>query len=174
MRLKNSQKMAVLSWIAEGIDQGEIDERARNFEPPFQISRAMTSKYRKTRGIELQAMKSINESNALSSGFAVRENRVIALSRLAELMAIDLFGGLLWTDQVKGVGAGPAAEVVDYEEFNSAEVAQFRGVLGDIADETGGRVKKSELTGPDGKELPAGQVVTLYLPTNNRDTKPKK
>jgi hypothetical protein len=47
------------------------------------------------------------------------------LQQLAALMEKDLFGGFLW--------------VVDYEEFNTAEVQQYRGVLDDIAKEVGDR-----------------------------------
>jgi hypothetical protein len=35
--------------------------------------------------------------------------------------------------------------VVDYDQFNGAEVQQYRGVLEDIAAETGGRVKNVDL-----------------------------
>jgi hypothetical protein len=70
---------------------------------------------------------------------------------LAALLEKDLLGGLLWTDQVKGVGAGPIAEIVEYEEFNSAELSAYRGVLDDIAKETGGRATKVVGEGANGE-----------------------
>jgi len=69
---------------------------------------------------------------------------------LAALMEKDIMGGFLWTDDVKGVGSGDVAEVIDYEVFNAAEVIQYRGVLDDIAKETGGRAIRNEHTGADG------------------------
>lgn len=141
-RLKKAQKEAVLSWIAEGLKSDEINQRAANFSPPFQVTRQNVDKYRKSRKHDLQAIQKVSETNALSSGYALKANRVMQLSRLAEMMANDLFGGFLWTEEVKGVGSGTVAEVVDYEEFNRAEVEAFRGVLDDIASEMGERIKK--------------------------------
>jgi hypothetical protein len=153
MRLKKKQKEAVLEWIAEGLQTDEINKRAADFNPPFSVTRSNVSKYRATRKLDLDAIKKVSEKNALSAGFALKEYRVLILSRLAEMMAKDIFGGFLWTEEVKGVGSGPAAEVVDYEEFNRAEVEAFRGVLDDIAAEMGARTKKIEGMGEDGAIL---------------------
>lgn len=149
-RLKKSQKEALLSWIAEGLESGEINIRAAEFDPPFSVTRQNVDKYRKSRKLDLAAIMQINETNALTTGYALKEHRILKLSQLAELMERDIFGGFLWTEQVKGVGAGAAAEVVEYEEFNRAEVDAWRGVLEDLAAETGGRVKKLEGTGKGG------------------------
>lgn len=153
MRLKKKQKEAVLAWIAEGLQTDEINERAAEFHPSFSVTRQNVDQYRKSRKIDLEAISKVDETNALTAGYALKEHRVLKLSQLAELMERDIFGGFLWTEEVKGVGAGAAAEVVEYEEFNRAEVEAWRGVLDDIAAETGGRVRKTELTGKDGKDL---------------------
>jgi hypothetical protein len=142
MRLKKAQKEAVLKWIAEGLQTDEINGLANSFDPPFSVLRSQVDYYRKTRWIDLEAISKISEKTALVEGYALKEHRVYKLSLLAALMEKDLFGGFLWTDQVKGVGSGEIAEIVDYEEFNGAEVVQYRGVLDDIAKETGGRVQK--------------------------------
>ena len=63
------------------------------------------------------------------------------------MMYRDITGGFLWLDQVKALGAGPNMEIVDYEEFNTAEVQQLRGVFDDIAKELGHRKDKLELSG---------------------------
>ena len=152
-RLRKKQKEALLSWIAEGLESGEINARAAQFKPPFTVTRQNVDRYRKTRAIDLETISKVTETNALTVGYAVKEYRVLKLSQLAELLERDLFGGFLWTEQVKGVGAGAAAEVVDYDEFNKAEVDAYRGVLEDLAAETGGRIKKIEATGKDGKDL---------------------
>lgn len=128
----------------------EINKRAAEFEPPFAVSRPNVSKYRKTRKYELDAIQKIGETNALTAGYALKEYRIMKLSQLAELLAKDIFGGFLWTEEVKGVGAGAAAEIIEYEQFNKAEVDTYRGVLDDIALETGGRAKKIEGGGENG------------------------
>lgn len=144
--LKAKQKQALLSWIAEGLETDEINERAAEFRPPFEVSRRVVAHYRKTRGVRLAALTEANEQSALTTGLALREERVKRLQRLAELMEGDLFGDVLWTENQKMIGAGPFARVVDYEEFNAAEVQQYRGVLEDIAKEMGDRRTSSTNT----------------------------
>lgn len=139
MKLKRAQKQALLEWIAEGLQSDEINERAAQFDPPFSVDRQQVDYYRKSRRIDLEAIARIDEQSALVSGYARKEHRVYKLSLLAALMEKDLFGGLLWTDDVKGVGSGEIAQIVEFEQFNSAEVAAYRGVLDDIAKEMGDR-----------------------------------
>lgn len=144
MRLKKAQKEAVLSWISEGLQTDEINERASVWEPPFDVFRQQVDYFRKTRKQDIAAILSVDEKNALTTGLALKENRVIKLQQLARLLEKDLLGGFIWTDQVKAVGSGPTQEIIDYEEFNAGEVAAYRGVLDDIAKEMGDRVQKVE------------------------------
>jgi hypothetical protein len=170
MRLKKQQKEKVLELIAAGAKTDEINAAGAMFFPPFTVTRDQVFKYRKTRNVELKAILSVDEKNALKTGLALKENRVIKLQQLAALMEHDLLGGFLWTEEVKGVGSGPAAEVVDYDQFNSAEVAQYRGTLEDIAAETGGRTKLVEVAGKGGDAL---KVIIEYADNNNPpDTTP--
>ena len=137
MRLKKSQKEAVIQWIAEGVQSDEINERASRFDPPFEVFRQQVDYYRKTRDAAIKAIVAAGEQEALTEGLALKGERVKKLKQLAALMENDLFGGFLWLDQVKGVGSGDIAQIVDYEEFNAGEVVQYRGVLDDIAKEVG-------------------------------------
>jgi hypothetical protein len=154
MRLKKAQRQALLEWVAEGLQSDEINLRAAEFEQPFSVSRATITHYRKTRAVDIQRVIAEGEAEALTSGLALRSERVKKLKALALRLERDLFGDgtddYIWTDQVKGVGSGDVAEIVEYEEFNSAEIVQYRGLLDDIAKEVGERVQKSELTGKDG------------------------
>jgi phosphopantetheinyl transferase (holo-ACP synthase) len=95
--------------------------------------------YRATRANDLKAIQAASETQALTSGFALKEARVQALQTLANMMYRDLTEGFLWLDQVKALGAGPSMEIVDYEDFNTAEMQQLRGVFDDIAKELGHR-----------------------------------
>lgn len=146
MRLKKAQKEKVLEWVAAGLQTDEINARAAEFEPPFEVLRQQVDYYRKTREADIKAIRSVSEKAALTEGYALKEHRVFKLSILAALLEKDLFGGFIWTDQVKGVGSGDIAEIVEYEEFNAAEITQYRGILDDIAKETGGRVQKTDVT----------------------------
>jgi hypothetical protein len=152
MRLKKKQKEIVLTWVAEGLQTDEINERAAMFKPSFVVSRQQVDYYRKTRKQDIAVISAISEKNALIEGYALKETRVYKLSILAALLERDLLNGFIWLDQVKGVGSGPIAEIVDYEEFNTAEIAQFRGILDDIAKETGGREKNIDIKS-DGEKI---------------------
>lgn len=59
----------------------------------------------------------------------------------------------VWVRDVKQIGAGENAERVEIYRFNAAILDQYRGVMDDIARETGGRVNKHEVTGEDGKPI---------------------
>lgn len=146
MRLKKGQKEALLSWIAEGLQSDEINERAVVFDPPFAVSRPQIAYYRKTRQADIEAITRAAELDALTQGLALKEVRVSKLQQLAALMERDLLGGFLWTDQVKSIGSGESQQVVEFEAFNGAEVAAYRGVLDDIAKEVGGRAEKHDTT----------------------------
>ncbi len=142
MRLKKGQKEALLRWIAEGLQSDEINARAIEFLPPFSVSPPQVTYYRKTRDNDIKALVKAGEQEALSEGLALVGERVTKLKQLAALMERDLFGGFLWLDQIKGIGSGDAAKLVEYEEFNKPEVDAYRGVLDDIAKEVGHRTQK--------------------------------
>lgn len=166
MKLNKKQRTQLLVWIAEGLETGEINKRAAKFKPPFQVTRQQVDHYRKTRDVKLDEIKAQDETSALKTGLSLKENRVKLLHDLAELLGKDIFEkNLLWLDQAKGIGSGENYERIDYQEFNTAEIAQLRGVLDDIASEVGERVKKQEVTGKDGKPLLPDTVDLDDLPT---------
>lgn len=139
MRLLKAQREALLKWVAEGLDSGEINKRAKKFKPPFEVSRAQVKKYRDTRQVKIEEIKQEDEYVALRTGLALRAERVKKLMRLAELLEGDLFAGKVWLDDVKAVGSGAAATIYEYEKFNSPEIEQYRAILDDIAREVGHR-----------------------------------
>ena len=138
--LEKEQREALIQWVAEGLETDEINKRALKFKPPFKVSRQQVDHYRKTRKVDLNEIKHSGEMTALTSGLALRENRVALLQKMADQMIYDLLNNnLLWTDEVKGIGGAENFEKIEYKEFNGAEVAQLRGVLDDIASEMGQR-----------------------------------
>lgn len=164
MKLKKRQKEAVLKWIAAGLESDEINEQAAEFTPPFNVSRGQVQFYRRTRQIDIEAIKKGDEHKALNEGLALKTERIKKLKKLAILMERDLFGGLLWTEDVKGVGSGDIAQIVEFEEFNKSEVDAYRGVLDDIAKELGERALRQEVTGKDGKPI---KVKTITIIRNS-------
>jgi len=157
MNLKKQHKEALLAWVAEGLQTDEINKRAALFTSPFSVTRQQVDHYRKTRGVDIEQLRADGEYTELNPGLAIRERRVALLQQLAETMREDLFEKkLLWTSQVKGIGGAGNFERIEYEEFNSGEVQQLRGVLDDIAAELSERAKKLEHSGPDGSPIQIG------------------
>ena len=155
MKLNKRQRTKLLEWIAEGLESGEINKRAAKHKPPFEVTRQQVDHYRKTRDVDLSKVKAQEEFTALKSGLALKVNRVQVLQELATQMSNDLHkAGLLWLDQVKGIGGAENFERVEYKEFNTAEVQQLRGVLDDIAAEVNERIKTHEVTGKNGGPIP--------------------
>lgn len=146
MRLKKIQKEALLTWIAEGLRSGEINERAAEFDPPFSVSRRQVHHYKSTRQLDIEAIIAVGEYKALNEGLAKVAKRVERLKQIAERLEKDLLEGeSIWLPQIKSIGSGPDAQVVEYEEFNRSEIEAYRGLLDDIARELGHRKQQVEM-----------------------------
>ncbi len=107
-----------------------------------------------------EARKTAERHAVMEYGLSLDFERVRKLDRLAGLLEQQLYkrdedGQLtnLWVEDVKSIGSGAFAERVDIVRFNSALVEQYRKTLADIAEETGGRIRKQEITGADGGPL---------------------
>lgn len=147
MKLRKAQREILLTWIAEGLDTNEINQRAAKYRPRFKVSKQQVDFYRKSRDIHLDEIKESGEVGALKTGLALKENRVEKLSMLAEKILVDLAeADKWWLPQVKGIGQGENFERVEYFEFNRGEIETLRGLLDDIAAEVGDRVKKADVT----------------------------
>ena len=148
------QVAGLLEWIADGRTQPEINNNAANFIPAFKVSPQLVHHYRSTRGIDLDKMRQDNEFSALSTGLALKANRLAALYRLARRLEDDIeIRKRLWLDRKKSIITGPKAyEVIVEKEFIGNLVKELRGVYSDIAAETGGRVLKADITSK-GKQI---------------------
>lgn len=143
------QQFLVIQWLAEGLTTKEMNERSATAKPPFTITSQEAYYYRVTRQIDVEAARLQRESEALNSGFAVRENRIIAINKLATKLYAELTdetNSKLWTDMAKMLGPG---QTYNYVEFNKAEIDALRGLWDDMALETGGRVRRSDITSKD-------------------------
>lgn len=166
MRLKKAQKEKLLEWVAAGLRTDEINAKAAEFKPPFSVSRGQVDYYRKTRRVSIDELAKQSEDEALVTGLSIKAERVKRLQMLAALMEEDLFYGQMWIDDIKGVGTGDIAQIVEFERFNQSEIAEYRATLDDIARELGQRITKQELTGKNGG--PIEHNVHIYVPDNGR------
>jgi hypothetical protein len=147
-KISTAQRDLILQWIAEGLETEEINRRAALCDEPFEISRRAVAHYRKTRDIQIKDIQAARQQRALETGLALKENRIAKLAELAEIMYNELtLGGKRWVHMVKGIGKGEDYEKIEYEEFNTGEVNQLRGVLDDIAREVGDRKGQIDIGG---------------------------
>lgn len=96
--------------------------------------------------------KNAERQRVMEEGLALDYERVTKLKRLADFLESQIFEtdeqgnySNVWVPDAKGIGQGDNFERVDIEHFNSPLLAQYRGILEDIAKETGGRVAKQHV-----------------------------
>jgi hypothetical protein len=156
-RLSKSQREALLVWICDGLQTDEINERAAEFAPPFAVSRQQVDHYRSTREVKVKEIIARGEDDALTSGLALRGERVRALKELAVKLKEDLLvdgpDNRLWLRDVKSVGSGYAQTIVHFETFNASQVQQYRATLDDIAAEVGERGSQQKITAEKARAL---------------------
>jgi len=138
MRLKKLQIAELLTLIAEGLQSGEINDRAGEFDQPFNVSRQQVDYHRKASHAKITVLKETYENGALNRGLARKCIRVQKLQKIAKLLEADIDYLFIFY-----------ANETDMKDKKMA-IDSYRGVLDDIAKEMGGRVHKTEVTGDDG------------------------
>jgi hypothetical protein len=99
--------------------------------------------------VGLESLKNERAREIMQTGLSLTHERVDKLKTLAGFLETQIFEQgeddeyhNVWLPDVKQIGAGEYAERVDIERFNSAIFEQYRGILDDLAKETGGRKEK--------------------------------
>ena len=113
-----------------------------------------------------ELVKNEERRKVMEYGLAQDFERVNRLMNLAEFLEAQLYElskpdpvtgeqtyHNVWVPDVKSIGSGEFAERVDLERFNAPLMSEFRATMDDIAKEVGGRIKKSEVSGADGKPI---------------------
>jgi hypothetical protein len=101
---------------------------------------------------EMERIKTEYAQQVMNSGLALDHERVEKLKELFNLLIGQLMKEVdgkmpaLWLPDVKQIGSGEFAERVDIERYNSPLINDIRGLLDDLAKETGGRVKNVDHT----------------------------
>lgn len=100
---------------------------------------------------QTEATKNTRAKETMQSGLALDFERVDKLKRMADFLEAQIYEqGVtgtyhnVWMPDVKQIGSGEFAERVDIERFNAAIFEQYRGVLEDLAKETGGRAQRNQ------------------------------
>ena len=135
MRLKKVQIAELLTLIAEGLQSGEINDRAGEFDPPFNVSRQQVDYHRKASHAKIKELKEAYENGALNRGLARKCIRVQKIQKLASWLENQLYN-----------------DDLDMRE-KKVLIDSYRGVLDDIAKEVGDRIRKTEHTGEDGGDI---------------------
>jgi hypothetical protein len=94
---------------------------------------------------QVEEEKESRRREIMETGLALDYERVYKLKIFYDLLEKELSEGALWLEDVKQIGGGKFAERVDILRYNSAIVSDIRGILDDIARETGGRVNKHNM-----------------------------
>ena len=141
----NSEKIPALGSLYAWSSRYSWAERARIFDA------------------EWEQRKNAERQAEMEYGLALDYERVRRLKRLADFLEAQIFERStpdtltgresfynIWVPDVKVVGKGDTAEVIDIERFNAPLITEYRNTLNDLAKEVGGRVQKAELTGADG------------------------
>jgi len=100
---------------------------------------------------ELERQKTERRQQIMESGLAQEFERTDELKTLAQFLIDQVYeqgeDGVyhnVWLPDVKQIGSGEFAERIDIERFNAAIIHELRGVLDDLAKETGGRAQRQK------------------------------
>ena len=152
-RLTIEQRIAVYKWLGDGKTAVELRKLAAKFNPPFTLTDQTCVLYRKRMRAKYDNLVENAELPALTEGLAKSEERVKVLKALAERLMTDLLRKhnmsgeeFVWLKRLKGYGQGPQFFTQEYLEFNAGEIRELRGLLEDIAKETGGRTQAGDST----------------------------
>lgn len=142
---------ALISWIAEGMTEGEINNQAANFTPSFKVTPTVIFHYKHSRELDVDKLRRTKELEALATGLALKANRLKKLYDLAQRLEDDIkLHNRLWLNRVKSITVAKGTyERIEELEFIAPLVDQLRKVYADIAAETGGRVLRADITSKD-------------------------
>jgi hypothetical protein len=121
---------------------------------------------------QAETIRAVQRERILNEGYALMHERVKKLGEIAEKLEAYIGDeNRVWLPDVKQIGRGDEAERVDLVRFNASLFHEYRESLGDIAEELGHRVKKTELSGPEGKPIPMSITDAIKKFYGDSDTK---
>jgi hypothetical protein len=161
VKLSRLQRNAVIAWAAEGLELWEINERAKESDPKFDVEPLQLKHIRKQSRKKYSELVAAFETEARENGLARRGVRLIKkMARHALLeQIIDERGDADYMQEIPGGKTGLL--VRDYKGSDSTPVykldvallKEMRDLEREIAIELGEWTEKRELTGKDGQPL---------------------
>lgn len=89
--------------------------------------------------------KNMQAEQILNSGFALPHQRVALLDELTRKVLSELDKRGMYGVRKKALGLGEDFQIINEEVFRKDEVRELRGLLDDLAQETGGRVSRNNM-----------------------------
>lgn len=122
-----------LRWLKEWSRKHDWQDRVRTYDE------------------KVQAWKEEEARKTMREGLALPRERVDKLKGLFDRLEGELEDGALWLEDVKAIGSNEHGTFreVEIQRFNSAILKHLRGILDDLAQETGGRKQRMDVTTDD-------------------------
>lgn len=154
--LTKEQRELITIWAAEGLNINEVQRRAGECDPPFEVTHNQLKHVRRHANKNYSNLREEFDREALSEGLARRAVRIRQLEELFDrhVTLIRARGAELAKDNVAGGSTGLL--VRDYKgkdadravyKYDAALVREMRGLFDDIARELGERKTNVDLTG---------------------------
>lgn len=158
MALTKQQREKLLTWAAEGLRLAEINARAAQDDPPWDVTWHQLRTARATKAKRYRDLREAWEREALEEGLARRAVRLAAKMERHQLLrqVIEERGQADYMQAVEGGKTGLL--VRDYKgqgftpvyKVDAALLKEMRDLEREIATELGQWTEKKELAGPDG------------------------
>lgn len=161
LALARHQRNALLSWAAEGLRLREINERAAQFDPPFEVEYLQLKHARKRSKTKFEQLREEFENEAIGEGLARKAVRIREKSHRHDLLNQIIAERSVSEDMQTVAGGKTGLLVKDYKsnglmavyKLDAALLKELRDLEREIAIEVGQWTEKRELTGAGGESL---------------------
>ncbi len=162
MSLTKEQRNKLLTWAAEGLRLPEINARAAQDDPPWDVTWHQLRAARKKSSKRYRDLREVFEKEALEEGLARRAVRVAEKMKRHQLLrqVIEERGRANYMQEVEGGKTGllvrdfKGALYQPVYKVDAALLKEMRDLEREIAIELGEWTEKRELAGPDGGPIP--------------------
>lgn len=144
--LRMGRKRSLKSLAQSLIEQAAAQGKQMSLNGTVKRLEALSSRYSWVKRAEQyeagqEIARNRSKAQIMSSGMAQTHERVNLLNELVHAVAGALGEKSLYGKRLKMIGFGEAAQTVTEEFFRADEIKAIRGLLKDLAEETGGRIQ---------------------------------
>ncbi len=173
LALARHQRNALLSWAAEGLRLREINERAAQFDPPFEVEYLQLKHARKRSKTKFEQLREEFENEAIGEGLARKAVRIREKSHRHDLLNQIIAERSVSEDMQAVAGGKTGLLVKDYKnglmavyKLDAALLKELRDLEREIAIEVGQWTEKKDVTS-DGKPLQLQPTINVYASEQN-------